>query len=511
MMMKMGVAFFPAIVGIVLLLGTCANILSPPKDRDTIPPGKGRLALSVESPRTALPPGTFDKYVLRFVHGGTEGYTHENVEWSAGLTVDLEPGAWTVDLDAYVGTAVSGTGSAAVTVGAGTVTPVTITIGVNTGAGVKGTLKHKTSYPTADANHIYGTQTLTVRDEVGNVVGSPVTITNGAEGSLALDPGVYFVSVVIEDTIQRTGVARTSAAHIYGGKETSLEFVIEEEDFTVLVPLIVTAGLTVPSNVTVGSRQVSAYSDASCTSNLGTELTTALTGPVELILWAPSASTAVYVRQEITIGGVTLNGGIETVNITNPEQAVIAGLNDTAYEVSIATGIANGTVTADKSVVFPDNPITLTVTPDSGYVLKSGSLQYSYGGNDYPITGATFVMPASNVTISAFFNKSIGFAIEGPQDKMVTVTLEHSADHTPPTEISWSGNETITFTVGDSSYNAEAGSLRWIVNGNEVTTATGQSLVIDAQNYIRRTYTLTALILENDQWYSGEYSFTVVE
>jgi hypothetical protein len=146
-------------------------------------------------------------------------------------------------------------------------------------------------------------------------------------------------------------------------------------------------------------------------------------------------------------------------------------------------------------------------------VLTSGALVYNDGGEDHSIEANengsyTFTMPAADITIYAEFNKLVGFTIEGPQDEMVTVTVEHSTGHTP-TEISWSGDETLTFTV--EGYSAEERNLRWIVNGTEVLSATGSSLVIHAQDYIRRTYTLTALIFKNDQWYSGEYSFIVVE
>jgi hypothetical protein len=181
-------------------------------------------------------------------------------------------------------------------------------------------------------------------------------------------------------------------------------------------------------------------------------------------------------------------------------------VNQGYFAISIQTD--NGTVEADVAAAFPETPVTLTVTPDSGYMLKSGTLKYSYGGADYPITGTTFFMPASDVTISAFFNKSIGFAIQGPQEEMVEVTVEHSTGSIPATHISWSGDETLTFTV--EGYSAEDGNLKWVVNGNEVSGA-GNSLVVRAKDYIQRTYDLTALIKVNNQWYSGGYSFTVGE
>jgi hypothetical protein len=100
----------------------------------------------------------FDKYMLRFGYGGAEGYTHDPVDYDANVTVELEPGNWTVHADAYVdGTAV-GTGSSQIEVRAGIVMPVTIRITtIKTGTGVKGRLKYTVHYTATDGDHQYTT------------------------------------------------------------------------------------------------------------------------------------------------------------------------------------------------------------------------------------------------------------------------------------------------------------------------------------------------------------------
>jgi hypothetical protein len=356
----------PAVIIILALLGGCMNLLEPSGGGGSVPGGKGRVEIRIaDNARTALPSAAFDKYVLRFAYAGTEGYVHDPVEWSSGLSVDLEPGVWTVVLDAYTGTVVSGTGSAAVTVSAGTVTPVTIRIRVNPAAVVKGTLKYKVSYPTT--GHTYGTQVLSVRDTGGNLAGSPVTITNGVEGSVQLDPGVYFVGVVIEDTALRTGAARTVAAHIYAGQETSLEITIGEEEFTALVPVTVTAGLTVSGGgVTVTSRAIAAYGEAGCTTLLGTANTTVLTGQAEITLWVSSTTASVYVRQEIVVDGTPLNGKALLVNIIDPGHSATVSLADMLYQISLDTGIPAGAVTSGVPASFVGYFVGVSVTPASG-------------------------------------------------------------------------------------------------------------------------------------------------
>ena len=77
----------------------------------------------------------------------------------------------------------------------------------------------------------------------------------------------------------------------------------------------------------------------------------------------------------------------------------------TYYNVNIATGIANGTVSADPPSALEGATITVTATPASGYELAT--LTYTYGTTTDNINLETmqFVMPASDVTINATFTE----------------------------------------------------------------------------------------------------------
>jgi hypothetical protein len=177
--------------------------------------------------------------------------------------------------------------------------------------------------------------------------------------------------------------------------------------------------------------------------------------------------------------------------------------------------LSGGTINARPSSAEEGTTVTLTVTPDEGYVLKAGTLKYSYDGADYTPEGSgssfTFTMPAAEVTVSAEFNPVLGaITIEGPQDEAVTVTAVHSAGHTPPTDISRSAGESVTFTLADSGYTAEAGNLRWFVEG-KTKIGSGNSLTVNAGDYVERSYSLAVMIKVNDQWYSAETGFTVVK
>ena len=72
----------------------------------------------------------------------------------------------------------------------------------------------------------------------------------------------------------------------------------------------------------------------------------------------------------------------------------------TMYGITIAA-MEHGTVTANRNVAAAGDIITLTVTPEEGYQLKSGSLM----ANDAVVTGNTFTMPDKAVRITALFEQ----------------------------------------------------------------------------------------------------------
>ncbi len=81
----------------------------------------------------------------------------------------------------------------------------------------------------------------------------------------------------------------------------------------------------------------------------------------------------------------------------------------TAYTVTIADGISNGTVSADKTTAAEGETVTLTISPDNLY--EFDNLSVKCGENSVPFYWATtsFVMPAGNVTVNASFRKRITY------------------------------------------------------------------------------------------------------
>ena len=80
-----------------------------------------------------------------------------------------------------------------------------------------------------------------------------------------------------------------------------------------------------------------------------------------------------------------------------------------ACAVTIADGITNGRVTADKSgvaIIADDKTVTLTVTPNEGYAI--GSVKYN-DGSDHAVEAVngvySFTAPAKDIAVTASFKK----------------------------------------------------------------------------------------------------------
>ena len=92
----------------------------------------------------------------------------------------------------------------------------------------------------------------------------------------------------------------------------------------------------------------------------------------------------------------------------------------TLYTVTVNSA-TNGTVAADKTTnVAQGETVTLTVTPASGYELGILTVKDA-SDNNVTVTDNTFIMPASNVTVSATFT-----AIETPDPGSYTLTYDEN-------------------------------------------------------------------------------------
>jgi len=126
------------------------------------------------------------------------------------------------------------------------------------------------------------------------------------------------------------------------------------------------------------------------------------------------------------------------------------------YTVTVS-GAQNGSITADpKTNVAAGTPVTLTINPESGYRLKSGSLSVKRtNGTTVSVNASdntrTFIMPASNVTVSGEFELPVGKSY----DITVASSIENGAITANPS--STQEGITVTLTISpDPNYQYRA-------------------------------------------------------
>lgn len=157
-----------------------------------------------------------------------------------------------------------------------------------------------------------------------------------------------------------------------------------------------------------------------------------------------------------------------------------------SYTVAIASPIANGTVSADKTQAIEGETVTLTVTPAAGY--ERETLSYTTDDSKTEaITETIFVMPAANVTVTATFKASS----VPPVDPPVNPPVDPDPDDPAPVHytVTLPAIEGATTDPAAGSYEVESwGSFSFLLTLDEgyrtdshpVVTARGETLTPNA-------------------------------
>lgn len=121
----------------------------------------------------------------------------------------------------------------------------------------------------------------------------------------------------------------------------------------------------------------------------------------------------------------------------------------TAYAITCASGLENGSVEADAETAYEGTTVNLTATPATGYKLDSWNV-YKTGDETtkVTVTGNSFTMPAYPVTVSASFVLDAGEPAE-PQE----VTIKYT------------GTTTTNMTGGNDAATVGLNSSAWSVVG----------------------------------------------
>ena len=197
-----------------------------------------------------------------------------------------------------------------------------------------------------------------------------------------------------------------------------------------------------------------------------------------------------YVDGHAVVGTITIYDGIDMVDASSISESVtymhgetdvtdsktdyftitedgsrrvIFPKDDTDYTITIADGIEHGTIACEATTAKLGANVTITATPDQGYIFSRLVVKDAQN-NDVTSTGNSFIMPKSNVTVSADFaedpyNGTCGNGVYYAYDSSTkTLTISGTGamwDYDDPSECPW---------------NSYAEQINEVVIGNDVTS-----------------------------------------
>ena len=153
----------------------------------------------------------------------------------------------------------------------------------------------------------------------------------------------------------------------------------------------------------------------------------------------------------------------------------------TTYTVAIASGIANGTVTASPTTAAAGTEITLTAEAASGYTFGSYTVTDADGAV-VTVTDNKFTMPASNVTVSATFTAL--------PPATASYTVKHLQQNIADNNYTLKESETKTGTVGQPT-DASAKSYEGFTAQTVTQVTVSASGTVVEIKYDRKSYTVT--------------------
>ena len=162
-----------------------------------------------------------------------------------------------------------------------------------------------------------------------------------------------------------------------------------------------------------------------------------------------------------------------------------------SYSVTIASGIANGTVTASPSSAQWGSTVTLTATPASGYRLATITATDA-GSNPVTVTNNTFTMPQSNVTVTATFEEIpyvLGYRVSGAAESTNTnVNFSNGS-----AAITLDANTTYEFWIkyGDTTYKDQNAGTMTRANSTAWPHTSGNQGNTKLSTDLAGTYTFT--------------------
>ena len=263
---------------------------------------------------------------------------------------------------------------------------------------------------------------LTAISAVNVTVTAPVKDA-APEKATAADPTIYGVAdtaweptvsgtfaggtkYTVKVSLEATGNNRftdTTTFHINGKAATIVTKSGEEAVITLTFDATEGAPAATEYTVTVNTDGNGSASADHATAAAGTEIT----------LTATPNSGYHFKEWKVVKGGVAITnnkfampaGDVEIMAIFEKNAPTGGGVVVTTYPITVVNS-KNGDVTASHKSAARGTTVTLTVTPDKGYVLETLNA-FDQNGNALPLTQQngkfTFTMPNSKVTVAATF------------------------------------------------------------------------------------------------------------
>jgi hypothetical protein len=144
------------------------------------------------------------------------------------------------------------------------------------------------------------------------------------------------------------------------------------------------------------------------------------------------------------------------------------------YTVTVDANIANGSVTPDKTSAAEGEAVSLTVTPDEGYQLETLTVTDA-SGDPVELNGTSFLMPASNVTVTA------SFVLIPPPTYTVTVDANIANGSVTADKATALEGETVNLTVTPAP-GYELGTLTVTAADGSPVELNGTSFLMPAAN-----------------------------
>lgn len=155
-----------------------------------------------------------------------------------------------------------------------------------------------------------------------------------------------------------------------------------------------------------------------------------------------SLENAYFDGDEPTIGDSAFSGCSNSLNFHCADDGDFSKLapygtvhkGEKTYSVTVAS-LSHGSVTPSTEKGMPGETISLTVKPEDGYALVDNSLSFynADSGSQYPITGNSFTMLASNVTVTAAFKETFGGSSSNHDSSHTSSTTSGSTPSLPST------------------------------------------------------------------------------